>query len=1286
MTPEEQLELDLQVERDIRAAKQARAAEQAASQAAARSVAMGGPFPTPEEQLRLDFETLREAQRKQELALRGLPPFMPPLEDKEDVQRILAERERISTPGGGAEAPYTEAREGFFPFLRPTRIEEVPLPAPMVGTQRVIREGFAPPLLEPVTRAPTGTEEFIEAYARQPVLTREAAKQLAAGAPPEAVQRKVGELGGAVVETPFQAAMRGLAVSGPAAVTELYRMIPRASDEPITITGAGGLQEALGQLGDIAGRLSPTAAKYLYRAAEEVVKPEQAVKRGAVSAVRGVTGALERVAGLEPGTSPLGQELATLGTLQPVIPSPTVVKDKPLAERIRQGEGFAAVIQSDPRSVEVYDREFGVLAPFAPEVTGFLLELPIPLTPIGLVGKAGKLLGAGAKFEKGLTRAAVKQADNMLANRIYTDVMGAKYEGTARLTLDNLEPALRQTMRQPFPVSGNIPPTEADFVHKIPAMISKAKDDLARVAPRTDLVRVSPSYAVPAALAPKVTREAAADVARLRTQAQARGRTLTRAEEVAARDTAAIRAAQSEAKRLDELGQFQVLLDGLDTPRAWDTTLFRAAKAAAAPEQAMKRAAVVAAEQEVARQGQNALRLFRKEVEARSKQGESLDTILSAIGRRELAGMGDDPAAEVAKKVLEEAYGGERAPILFNRIADDPTYTTIDLLTPTRARELHALFVAEGLVPPASKFLTPNFAANAVKIIMEEGVRKRVSKQLRAEFMARYPDLKAPTLAVPKKNSSPDGKVVPAMFGPEGQKAAAALEERKFFENGAEDLFRLADTIPTRAAGLNLDVAQGAERLAAAARNVRTKARIPIVAEAQLLAGERLAAPVRAFLTTRYGLPAGADLAGVNTPYGYLRPKDLDDLVDGLGGFGPSRMDIARKGSMVQDILLSAAKGIGPTAKDVAMGRPMAYATADAIEEGFRRGVFVRALQEGRTPEAAIELARRSQLDYGSAQDTAIIQALAPYFASLVNTSAAGREFIDQMAKNPKAYTTYLRALQEQQRVADPTGEQGDLPLTRFYAPIPEGATRDMLGRPLDMLGPNAPLLQPVQWPITAFKALTTSGELVAMVMDEGFMELVEAGLGGSAEALDSLAERAASLSAGFAGEGAEPTGPKTVKRTPSIDQTYLAALALARAYDPDRSSGVQDAALRFLQPDWATPPKDKAAFGYEGNKAWSVRPPTGKDAFIFEEQVDRVSGDPSAGKVTVYYLGKPSKVGRQRLQTLEALPLSDIVFDPARAIGTGFAEGPGEGVLWAIGAETVEEPTKQVIEQTRPR
>lgn len=1260
MTPEEQLELDLQVERDIRAAKQARAS--------ARSVAMGGPFPDEQERAYAEAMAADEARKKRERELVGIPPYLAPPPAEDDVARIRTERERVSTPGGAPEAPYLEAREGFVPFLRPTRIEEVPLPVPMVGTERVIREGFAPPLAEPMARFPTGTEEFVEAFARQPVLTREAAKQLAAGAPPEAVQRKVGELGGAVVETPFQAAMRGLTASMPAAVTELYGMIPRESEEPVIMSGGGLVKEALTMDAALIEGLSPTAAKYLRRAAELAPEPEKFVKGAATAFPKAVATGLERLVGAEPGAS----MVSTLGTLQPAIPAPKAVPDKPLSERIREGEGFASVIQSDPRTVEVYNREFGAFSPLAQESAGFLLELPIPLTPIGAAIKGVKAVGAGAKIEKALakplTKMAVDKADNMLANRVYTDLTGEAYTGKGKLTLDNLQDSIRPDRdnvlnRLYGPASQFLERPEAEFGERVGQLVNKAKDDLARVAPSTELVRVSPSYAVPAALAPKVTREAAADVATLRGQAKERGRALTRAEEAAARDTAVVRAAQSEARRLDELGQFQVLLDGLDTPRAWDTTLFRAARAAAAPEQAMKRAAVVAAEQEVARKGQDAIRVFRREVEARAKQGEDLDTIITAIGGRELAKMADE--GEVAKKVLEEAYGGERARALFARIKDDPKYAGVDLLAPTRARELHRLFVDEGLVPATARISPPNFVANAVKIIMEEGVRKRVSKQALDEFMARYPDLGTPTLAVPGR-------------------LAATVEERKFFENGAEEMFRLADSIPTRAAGMDLGAVQVAERLAAAARNVRAKVRVPIVAEAQLLAGERFAAPVRAYLTTRYGLPAGADLAGVNTPYGYLTPDDLRDLIDGLGGFGPSRMDIARKGSMVQDILLAAGKGLGPTAKDIAMGRPLAYATVDAIEEGFRRGVFVRALQEGRTPEAAIELARRSQLDYGAAQDGAIIQALSPYFASLVNTMAGGREFIDRFAKNPEGYTVYLRALREQQRLADPEGEQGDLPLTRFYAPIPDGATTDLFGRPLDVLGPSAPLLQPLEWTLGAAKVVATAPELWDLIKDGA---LLDAALAGSSEALDELAERAANLSAGFGGEAGR-AGTETVRRVggkPSLDQTYTAILALAKAYDPDRSKGVQNAALRLLQPEVAKPPKDRAAARFPEDKAWASRPPTGGNAFVFTERELRVPSDPTSGTVEVYYLVKPSKKGRQLLQTLEAVPFSDVVFGPTRAAGTAADVGVGEGILWAVGAETVEEPTKRAVEQTRP-
>jgi len=538
-------------------------------------------------------------------------------------------------------------------------------------------------------------------------------------------------------------------------------------------------------------------------------------------------------------------------------------------------------------------------------------------------------------------------------------------------------------------------------------------------------------------------------------------------------------------------------------------------------------------------------------------------------------------------------------------------------------------------------------------------------------------------------------------------KGMGTLEEAKFFENGAEDLFRLADSIPTRAAGTAPSVADGAERLAASARNAQAKFRLPLVAEAKLLAGERLAAPVRAFISTRYALPVNWDLVGTVTPSGYLRPDDITALINNLGGFGPSRMDIARKGAMVDDILLSSAKffnvgraiadspaGSGQgkfaietgkealrSASRMAMGRPLAYATADAIEEGYRTNVFVAALKQGKTPEAAMTLARRSQLDYGAA-DSGVIQALSPYWAGLVNSSAFGAEFIDQFARNPQAYTTYLRALREQQRAVDPDGVQGDLPLTRFYAPIPEDATQDAFGRPLDVLGPNAPGLDPIHFFLGAAKTVASGEEFYSVIQDEG---LIDAVLGGSVDAMDSLAGRATSLAEGLGG-AQEPATPAIKARTkggaaPTIDQTYMAIFALARAYDPDRTNGLHASAIRILDPDLATPPKNLAASTEPGSKAWAVRPPNVPGAFIMREELPILGTDQ---KQEVFYLIKPSKVGRQRLKAIQGAPFGEFVSGPVRAVGTYEEEGLGEALLWLVGADTVEEPVREAVEQTR--
>jgi len=462
--------------------------------------------------------------------------------------------------------------------------------------------------------------------------------------------------------------------------------------------------------------------------------------------------------------------------------------------------------------------------------------------------------------------------------------------------------------------------------------------------------------------------------------------------------------------------------------------------------------------------------------------------------------------------------------------------------------------------------------------------------------------------------------------------------------------------------------------------------RIPVLADMALLGGEVAMAPVRAYLTTRYtGLPVWSDMTGIATPYGYLGAADVSRMIDDLGGFGPSRLDAARMGNITSDILYSATKNkTGNVVKDVAMGRPWAYSLATAIEEGYRRGVFARALQDGRSPEAAIELARRSLLDYGLRDDLGIVQGLSPYWAGAIDTMAAGAEFIDRMAKNPRNYSTYLRALREQQRRQDPAGEMGDAPLRRVLAPLSDEQTERLLGRPVDVLGPNAPLLAPVDAVIGLAQGVAGVGTAAGILVDEGPSGLVTAGLSGIAEAMDEIGSRMALAAAGLGGQ--PPSDSVATRRRAlgpaSIDQTYMATLALARACDPDRSRGVYDRTLTLLAPDFEKPPKESAL--EPGTMRWAVRPPDRPGAYVIADTVE--TGDLARPTIETYLVLRPSKIGRQNLRTLASVPIAGTPFARAvTAAGTAVESGVGEGILWGLGAETIEEPTARAVEQARP-
>jgi len=417
-------------------------------------------------------------------------------------------------------------------------------------------------------------------------------------------------------------------------------------------------------------------------------------------------------------------------------------------------------------------------------------------------------------------------------------------------------------------------------------------------------------------------------------------------------------------------------------------------------------------------------------------------------------------------------------------------------------------------------------------------------------------------------------------------------------------------------------------------------------------------------------------VTGVLTPSGYLRGADLNRMIDDLGGFGPSRIDTERLGAMTSDILLAATKRTTRNVrKDVAMGRPWAHGIAQSIEEGFRRGVFVDALQKGETPEAAMTLARRSQFDYGQ-QDVEIVRALGPYWAGAVSTAAAGAEFIERVARDPRNYSRYLRALREQQRANDPTGEQGDTPLRTLFVPMTDEVAEDLFGRALDVLGPSAPYLAPVDAVVGLAQAVAGVEGATKIMSEAGARGLAAAALNGGVEAMEAFAERMALASAGLSGQ--PPSEAAATRRRAlgpaSIDTTYLATLALARSLDPD--GFWHNVMFSVLRPEFQRPPTELGS--KDDPLRWFALPSKDPPAGAFVYEATDVPG--------TYYVVRPSKVGRQNLRTLSSIPVvGPVVNRIITTTGIGMEEGVGEGILWGIGAETVEEPTARAVEQVRP-
>lgn len=1211
-------------------------------EASERSSAMGGPWQSEADREVAEAQDKKKAQERDQANRLAVPPiFAPAFYEGAALQKRIKDQTRVSAPATESEKELAEAQKGVIPFFRPTRIAEIARPAPYVDypSIRVIQEEgpLQGPLLEPVeseppemvTRTPTPAEEYRESFARQPVLTREAGRQLASGIPADRVNKKQGELEGAVIESPMMAMLRGIPASAERIALDFYRGLPIAGDEPVT-----------GNVPELMARTAQGAAEAL----------------GAET----VAGALGKAS-----------KIARKGTVIPLIslPAPSALEDiEPAADAIRKGAMLEDVILGDPATMREYEIVYGPNAEVAARVVGFGASLLTPFSPLGY---ARPLVSPAIK-------GATKGAEALAAYRAKGVVQAAERGGTPAASLQRFARSAEREVLQTVQRGDPLTAKGQEYIaarERYANWVAQAQRDLGRAAPRPEeLVRVSPSYAAPKGIADAIKREAAAEVKALVDAAKETGQQVTPALIRAARDRAVERSFSAQAKRLSEIGQFQVALHGAVPQRFWNSRLANAIKTIRAPRQAMRPASVVAAEEEVRRKGTSAIRGLRKEVAKLAKDGQNLDQIITTIAQRELK---DLRPGETLRKVIEEGYGGERAkeilPYVIEGIetgklpADEIFY-----LTPTGRADLHR-YLRESRQLDLPIMRPP--IANAIKIIVDEGLKKRVSQEAKDTYIKTYgSDSLLSSYGVARYN--PLSPTIPLGIPP---------ENIKFAENGAEELFRLIDQIPAGPAGaLPTSATEGLKAIQAAYRNFATK---NILTAPVKIAGEAIAGPIRALLTTGY-LPAEVMTilrgGSVKTPYGTLSPRLLDDMIDDLGGFGPSRMDISRKGMLVADILRSAthaAPVLGRKAPvfglsegrvaDLALGEPYAVAAVNLIEETYRKGAFIAALQRGAAPEEAIEIARRSQLDYG-AEQIGLVEELGEYWAGALLHAAFYAEFADRVAKAPQRYGQYLKTLKRIEKELDPEGELGDAALERIGV-IPVSSI-PLLGidSEVQVLGPQAPALAPVQDFLLVAKAIDILGTAAKTPTEA------------PADALDWTAEQAAWFSdvAGGVAELIKGSAPKAEPPTqqrgnPSVDQAYEGLLAFAQTQPED--SGFRDLAWRILSPDPVQAPEGYRVPG-AGPYSWGTKPPKTPGAFIIEQP-----SNPGT-----YWVAKPSKRGRRNLQAILAAPL--VGGDAKRVLSaySEYAEEPSLLVptLWYLGAETADptEVRRGLVEQTRPK
>jgi hypothetical protein len=739
------------------------------------------------------------------------------------------------------------------------------------------------------------------------------------------------------------------------------------------------------------------------------------------------------------------------------------------------------------------------------------------------------------------------------------------------------------------------------------------------------------------------------------------------------RSLAALRAGPDVATASRRLSDLQAYVARADNPKAMDSLVGRRLRAMRG--QAGQRAPL-------------SVERARKNIQATTSQafrttGKVLDELAAEYGSVEKAldkltelGSGGESAESVWRRTLSYLYSGE--PDALWAAVSPLLKGSEELPTVQRLLDLDRQLVASQVVKGWDSSTSSSFIGSTIrkenaqmallKGFIEETVRKSLAAQGREAEAVAQGLLRAEDEATALgRNAPPPGLPLAPRVEAFGDVTrhydAAASDFENMLAQHGEQFSALLDAVPVRQrAGWTQMAGDLFRSGVAAARNSVYGLRYGYaVPNLPLVLGRLVQAPILSVATI--GLEATARTLGqlgkrldprqwanrryagvLRTPDGMVySADDVQDLVEQYG-LGATALETERVGSLANDLLVSARKaadeaGLGARfrrALDVAnpATRSLGARMAEAIELTYRRGVFEAALAAGEPPAEAAALARRSQLDYSQVPDV-VQDVVGQYVATAAQHYQLLSEMVAQVAENPGAVRSILRAHVKRAQAEDPYGLAGDDELRATIRFEDDGRV---------FYGPSNPLFAPLDVALTTAGAVNyvaaNLAEAIRLGWGDGSQYLGERiGRTGAATAED-MTEKLFSvldILGGLDEAGDYDPGAVDVESL-SDEQLFYALLLTADALDPDRAAGWYEGVHGLLDPQYVQPPEGLALrfFNDSGDleehpRLWSQQPPEGVP-FI------RVKGGESTDGADGFYVVKPSGRGVRNLQALRSI------------------------------------------------